>query len=68
MIVERRTENANPYDLYIAAHVDEMKAENAYLWRRVRQLCGENAELSRMLDQRRRAECYEEKDWKWMDG
>jgi len=51
---------------YIAADIDDLKAENARLRERVRQLVGENAELSRLVDEQRRARAYEEKDWKWL--
>ena len=56
----------NPYDIYVAADVDALKRENAELRARVAQLVHENAELHMLLDRRRRAAAYEEKDYGWM--
>lgn len=55
------------YDIYIAAHVDEMKAENERLRIRVAELTVENAELCRQLDGRRRRAAYGD-DYEWMNG
>ena len=42
------------YDIYMVAHVEELKAERASLERRVRELVRENAELSMLLERERR--------------
>lgn len=54
------------YDIYVVDDVEDLKAENARLRERVRQLVGENAELAARVDEQRRRRAYEEKDWKWL--
>ena len=57
----------SPYDIYVTAHVDAMKAENAKLATQVRELVAENAELCRKLDRFRRAAAYGD-DYEWLNG
>lgn len=54
------------YDIYIVSEVEALKAAYKELWRRYEAVVGENAELSRQLDRRRRNAVYEEKDLGWM--
>lgn len=42
------------YDIYVVAHVEELKEERARLEQRVRELVRENAELSMLLERERR--------------
>lgn len=42
------------YDIYIVAHVEELKRERRRLEERVRDLVRENAELHMMLERERR--------------
>ena len=52
------------YDIYIVEHVDAMKAENAELRRRLRDLVHENALLNERLSRHERAACYGD-DLEW---
>lgn len=53
-----RGEIGGPYDIYIVAQVEEMKAENAWLRAERRKLVRENAELNESLSRHERAACY----------
>lgn len=57
-------EGPGEYDIYVVAHVEAMKAENAELWRRWQEVVAENAELSSRLDRFRRAAAYAD-DLEW---
>lgn len=52
----------SPYDIYIVAHVDELKAELVAKDARIRELVRENALLNERLDRHRRAACYRESE------
>ena len=52
----------NTYDIYVTAHVDAMKAENAELWRKYEEAVNENAMLSERLNRYERAACYRESE------
>lgn len=54
------------YDIYVAADVDRLKRDYAELRARYAEVVHENARLNELLDRRRRAAAYEEKDFRWM--
>ena len=54
------------YDIYVVADVDRLKRDYAELWARYEEAVHENARLHELLDRRRRAAAYEEKDFKWI--
>ena len=57
----------NSYDIYVVAHVDAMKAENADLWRRYESVVRENAELSERLNRYERRAAYRRDECDWMN-
>lgn len=60
------TTTSRDYDIYIVADVDALKRDHAELRARYAEVVHENAELHMLLDRRRRAAAYEEKDYGWM--
>ena len=54
------------YDIYAVADVDRLKRDYAELWTRYEEAVHENARLHELLDRRRRAAAYEEKDFRWI--
>lgn len=55
-----------PYDIYVVAEIDGLKAENADLGERVKRLQEENAKLHACLDRYRRMGITREEDWEWL--
>ena len=54
------------YDIYIVAHVDELRDERDRLRERVRDLVHENALLEAEVDKLRHRR--RDEDWSWMNG
>lgn len=64
--IDTKYQSHGPYDIYVIAEVDGLKAEKAELEERVRQLQAENAELHAHLDRYRRRGITKEEDWEWL--
>ena len=64
MKMERKSHG--PYDIYVIADVEGLKAENVELKERVEELQMENARLHAHLDRFRRKGITKEEDWEWL--
>ena len=64
--MEIKRQSHGPYDIYVIADVEGLRAENAELRNRVENLQKEIANLHAHLDRHRRKGTTKEEDWEWL--